>query len=270
MILKQDYKKLISAVLIFVLLISLSGCIPHWYTEEEEKDMNYKGNVAVAEWFAANEPTATYSDAEVYHDMHNYGLSDVFFGEYTLNGETYKYMYVMDSDEMYSTRLIDYASETTARLYAEGLGIQGHIEECKAHYEHKIEYNSYFDKGGKGVMETEKVFEYFPYLHYNSTEHAIDKNMESVLRRRADYNNTKLVYVLDKDIRFTDINIDYAIAHPYIYTIEIYNNQRTKKIYSIISVDSETKKRTMHVSYLSRSNVTDNFEKKLDYKYDLD
>ena len=119
-------------------------------------------------------------------------------------------------------------------------------------------------------METEKVSDYFPYLHYNSTENAIDKNMESVLRRRADYNNTKLVYVLDKDIRFTDINIDYAIAHPYIYTIEIYNNQRTKLIDSIISVDSETKKRTMHVRYLSRSNVTDDFEKRLDYKYDID
>ena len=261
-IFKLINRKHIAAILIFTMLISLTGCVPQWYTEEEYIEMTTDGNEAVAKWFAENEPTATFSDASVYKDSINYGLSDVFLGEYTLNGETYKYMYVKDADKMYSDRLIEYASQTVARKYADGLGLENYTSVYSNPFTLNIDYTSYYDKKGEGDMKTEKVSHYFGYFLYDKTEEDFDKGIDSILQNKSLYNFTSITYRLDRDhISMEDVNYKFVKDHPYVYDFNIYNKDYTEVVLINMSIDSDEKDvnhRTLIITQGHRKTRMDN------------
>ena len=242
-----------ATVLVFILIFSLVGCIPKRFTEEEEEMLNEKGKEAVEAWFSENEPTATFSDPSVYYDSNEYGLSDAFYGEYTLNGDTHDYLYVMSEDKMYSDKYMDIASETSAAFYAEGLGIEDYESDYINELMLPVDYEAWYDRSGKGEMKTMQVSDVFSCLPYDLEE----KDIEDYLKKEFDfsdtYNRTWIKYISDVDhIDKDDINIDFLRAHPYIHQFDIRCKNSDDYYYVTITnkeIDGKKKKVIKIVSH---------------------
>ena len=266
---KNSIKRKLSFILIYTLLFPLTACIPHYYTEEEEEYLEKKGDTVVSEWFKNHEPTATYSDPMLNYDYNTYGLSDVYYGSYTIDGETYSYVYVSGSDEMYSDRLLELASETAARKYAEGLGISYIESEFSDSLMIPIKYTAIYDKGNGQILE--EAEDCFAALPYDMKEDEIDDYLDEIFNNSSITSNSLIKYTCaDAHINKNMIDLDFIRTHKFINRLAFTNKTKDESIYVYITRDYQdpNKKEILRMTF-SIKDEDDVFKKIATWDFDL-
>lgn len=120
----------IALALVCALLCLCVGCLPQYYTEEDEEKVRAQGEEAVKAWIAKNEPDAKLSGyvsvllgaSIIGHE--SYGLTDAinFYTTADDGATRSRKVYVMSTGRVYRDDLMDKVSEIIARKIADDLG----------------------------------------------------------------------------------------------------------------------------------------------------
>lgn len=108
------------AVILTVLILTLSSCIPIYYSEELYRETDELCRNAAEQWFAENLPEAQLLDCSVFDVQGE--LYRVGFGTYELDGETSEFFFNPDTGTLYSDAGMKTVKSEVCRLIAEKLG----------------------------------------------------------------------------------------------------------------------------------------------------
>ena len=221
--------KAISVILIFVMLLSLTACIPQRYSDDEYNDLSRKGRTAVSKWLKDNEPDAVLKDIQFSHGTNssNFGISDAVSGTYELNGKEVKFVYVLSDHKMYVDTFYDIASVTTADMYAEGFGFTDYatVSDAYGSLDFVIPCKEYYEDTnnpqGKTLsdMQCADYEEYYDCLPYELTEAEIPDYLEETFKEYHRFSSNNLTYYIDtKSLHQSSFDLHYLKEHPYIST----------------------------------------------------
>ena len=240
---KFDVRKVVSSVLVLLMVFCLSGCIPKHFNDAEVSDMQYKGQAAVDKWFEEFIPTASVGDAKVSTFSDNYGISDNLWGEYSVNGNSYDYVYVLSDGKMYTGEMIEAAKAKTAEMYGDGLlsGVNLTLLSCDLLL--PVNCMEYVDSSkqitGSSIddMDKSELTTYAPCFLYGMKEEETFDYLEFLFKNFQEYNGSEISFITDTAIDYKSIDFSYVQSHPYINKITIHygpeKDDRQKDYYHI-------------------------------------
>ena len=220
-------RKTISVILIFVMLLSLTACIPQRYSQDEYNDLESKGRAAVEKWLKDNEPDAVLKDLNVSRGTNtgNFGISDDIHGTYELNGKEVDFVYVLSDSKMYVDTFYEIASVSVADMYAKGLGFDEYatMSDSYGRIGFAIPCTEYFEDSNnpKGRtladMNSEGIEQYYDCLPYELTEAEIPDFLEEATKEYHRFSSNELAYYIDtKTLHQSSFNLKYLQEHPFI------------------------------------------------------
>ncbi len=235
--------KLISAVLIILMLLSLTSCMPQWYTDADIAKFEREGKAEVTKWLEKNIPGASLDEASIKVSYDPFGVDDIVYGEYELNGETIKFMFVRGSEGMYTDAMYHTATEAVAKMYAEGFGLENYRVDYKDDYKNVsfyVEYKKYADKKGDGNFEVSDENSFFEYVPYDLTEDELNDFLENESKRCNRYHGSGIDYVIDSDeLKATPEMIKYLRDHPFFDSFDIYNKTMDSSIHLTVDYNDD-------------------------------
>ena len=141
-------KTIISLIILIMVSLTLSACIPPGFSKERKKQITKEHACDAELWFENNLPEAKVKRGEAYGDYTN--LFAVIEGEYTYQGEEYKYMYDYHNNNMYLGYDYESARDIAADMMREYFG-----ENVKAVDMEPARFSFYTecenDEGGYGI-----------------------------------------------------------------------------------------------------------------------
>ena len=227
-------RELNAALLIIAMLCSLTSCMPKWYTDEDIAKFEKDGKAEVTRWLEKNIPDAKLDKGSIRISYDSFGLDDIVYGKYELDGEVKNFMYVRGSKDMYTDEMYHTASEAVAEMYAEGFGLKNYkIKDSEDSYDvtFYVEYKKYADKKGDGNFEVSDEDSFFKYLPYDLTEDDLEDYLETESKRCGRFHGSGCKYILDTDkITVQKSTLKYLRDHPFFDSFEIYNRKMDEMI----------------------------------------
>ena len=225
---------LISALLIIAMLLSFTSCMPKWYTDQDIAKFEREGKAEAAKWLEKNIPGAELDEDSVTVSYDSFGLDDIVYGKYDLDGEVKNFMFVRGSEEMYTDDLYHTATEAVAEMYADGFGLKNYeLKYSEDSYDvtFYVEYKKYADKKGDGNFEVSDENSFFKYLPYDLTEDGLEVFLETESKRHNRFHGSGCDYILDTDnITVQKYALEYLRDHPFFDSFEIYNKKMDKSV----------------------------------------
>lgn len=227
-------RELIAALLVIAMLLSLAGCMPKWYTDEDIAKFEKEGKAEVTRWLEKNIPDARLDKGSISISYDSFGLDDIVYGKYELDGEVKNFMFVRGSEDMYTDEMYHTASEAVAEMYAEGFGLKNYkIKDSEDSYDvtFYVEYKKYADKKGDGNFEVSDENGFYRYLPYDLTEDELEDYLETESKRCGRFHGSGCKYILDTDkITVQKSALKYLRDHPFFDSFEIYNRKMDEMI----------------------------------------
>jgi len=115
-------KKYFSSILILILAISLTGCMPPEFTKEHAKELAREHQGDATQWFAANRPDAKIGKKCTSVDD-GVNLYSLIKGTYKESGKTHNYIYNYDDGVMYLDENYAEACDLITQLTCERMGL---------------------------------------------------------------------------------------------------------------------------------------------------
>lgn len=241
---KTTFKRnMIAALLIIVMLLSLTSCMPQWYTDADIAKFEREGKIEVSKWLEKNIPDAELDESSVTISYDAFGLDDLVFGEYVLDGDTKSFMFVRGSEGMYTNEMYHTADDAVAEMYAKGFGLKNYsIKHTEDSYDVSfyVEYKKYADKKGDGNFEVSDENGFYRYLPYDLTEDELEDFLETESKRCGRFHGSGCEYVLDTDTLTVQYSaLQYLRDHPFFDSFEIYNKKMDSSIMLKVGYNNE-------------------------------
>ncbi|MCM1119253.1 MAG: hypothetical protein NC543_07835 [bacterium] len=129
-------KKKITALLLFLLLCTLTGCIPNNFTREEKKaflrEAREVASDSLSDWYSWSEIRKIEPETEVEED--GYVLTEFASGQFVWKWQTYDFAVNVETGEVYTSVLLDELRERLKEEVLRGMGVNGEeasVESCE-------------------------------------------------------------------------------------------------------------------------------------------
>lgn len=129
-------KEKILALLLFLLLCTLTGCIPNNFTREEEEAFLREAREVASDYLADQYSWSEIREIEPETEVEEAGyvLTEFASGQFVWKGQTYDFAVNVETGEVYTSVLFDEIREQLKEEVLQGLGVTGEetlVESCE-------------------------------------------------------------------------------------------------------------------------------------------